>query len=265
MKTDAEIYKFHVENLREVTFATDSLGLSLRHNLALGKNLEAESLTRIYALLVGVWAEVRLQKILFEPGGFQAARRGLVILCKKQQAKWEMAVKLGFCEHLGVPDNVILNGTATIPVDDIQQKVNKIFSNIDAELTTKLDTAKMAKYQSIIQLIRSDLLYIVELRNKLAHGQLCFILNSKGNDIVQSKIDALNQENNLTLQNKLKLLENLANIIHDLVVTEPTFDRDFVNNYNKIINNRDTIIKFDKVYFADYVTMLKAKKKRIRK
>jgi hypothetical protein len=84
----------------------------------------------------------------------------------------------------------------------------------------------------------SDLRSIIELRNKLAHGQWVYPLNSDGDDVAQEQMDALRVENLFSLQFKKNLLESLSSAIHDLVVSKPTFERDFDDHFRRIVETQ---------------------------
>lgn len=95
-----------------------------------------------------------------------------------------------------------------------------------------------SRYSTISDMLENDLRPIIELRNKLAHGQWVYPLNSRGNDVAQKQMDALRQENLLSLQFKKNLVSKLADLVHDLVVSLPTFQRDFDKNYAHIEDTR---------------------------
>ena len=95
-----------------------------------------------------------------------------------------------------------------------------------------------SRYTSIVEMVDLDLRSIVEVRNKLAHGQWRYPLNSDNNDVSQEHMDSLRKENILSLQYKKQLINHLSNIIHDLVVSKPTFERDFDRHYMFIVNTR---------------------------
>ena len=97
----------------------------------------------------------------------------------------------------------------------------------------------------------SDLSSIIELRNKLAHGQWVYPLNHDGDDVAQEQMDALRVENLLFLQFKKKLLESLSAIIHDLVVSKPTFERDFDNHFRMIVETRRNLQNRDYETWAE--------------
>jgi hypothetical protein len=81
-------------------------------------------------------------------------------------------------------------------------------------------------------------------------------LNSDENDVAQEQMNALRKENVLSLQFKKALLSYLSDAIHDLVVSRPTFERDFDEHYRGIVNTRRNLKT--RVY-ANYVRLMQAK------
>jgi hypothetical protein len=75
---------------------------------------------------------------------------------------------------------------------------------------------------------------VITLRNKLAHGQWIYPLNDDLNEIAQEQMDALRTENIFSLKQKATLLNYVCDSIHDLVVSRPTFDRDFDDHFRCI-------------------------------
>lgn len=65
MKTPDKLYKFHVANLREVDRAMEKIARSLRLAIKTEDDLTTSAFMRLYALLLGAWAECRLRKLLY--------------------------------------------------------------------------------------------------------------------------------------------------------------------------------------------------------
>src|SRR2546427_18894 len=102
--------------------------------------------------------------------------------------------------------------------------------SIQAGLEAVLDSARLA-------IARREPSVIV-LRNKLAHGQWAYPLNEQLDDVAQSQMDALRDENILSLKQKSGLIEAFCDSIHDLVVSPPTFERDFDNHFRRVAQLR---------------------------
>jgi uncharacterized protein with von Willebrand factor type A (vWA) domain len=108
-------------------------------------------------------------------------------------------------------------------------------------------------------MLTNDLRPIVQLRNKLAHGQWVYPLNDAGKDIAQAQMDALRVENLLSLQFKKSLISALSDAIHDLVVSRPTFERDFDRHFRVIVETRRNLQTRE---YSSYAKVLRDKYKR---
>lgn len=86
--------------------------------------------------------------------------------------------------------------------------------------------------------LSNELRIIIEIRNKLAHGQWVYPLNSEGTAVESDKYELINKENLQSLQQKLNLLKHLASVIHDLVVSQTTFERDFEKHFQGVSQAR---------------------------
>lgn len=220
MKTPEKLYKFHVENIRAIESAMAQVDSVLKRAIKeQRKDLIASSI-RLYALLLGVWAECRLVKLLFEENGFTEKER-IYILEKKSDDKkskydqWKTALEIGF-----------------------RKKYNKKKAILSEK---SLPHSAYSQYKTISSILEDDLMPIIEVRNKLAHGQWIYPLNSDQNEIAQKQMDFLRKENLLTLRFRKTILISLAAAIHDLVVSPPTFDRDFNVHYQEIINAKQNL------------------------
>ena len=79
------------------------------------------------------------------------------------------------------------------------------------------------------------------MRNKLAHGQWIYPLNDEMDRVAQDQMNALRQENILSLIQKRSLLEILCQIIHDLIVSRPTFEQDWDKHFGRFEQTRTNI------------------------
>lgn len=212
MKTPEKLYEFHVANLHAIETALDKVALMLRDAISRNDNKVIESFMRLYALLLAAWAECRLRKLLYEPNGFTDTERSQIKGKGKQIERWLATIEVAFRKHYTIP-NAVLSG-ATLP------------------------HSAWARYESVIQLVDADLRPIIELRNKLAHGQWVHPLNDEENDVAQKQTNVLRNENLLSLQFKKSLISSLSDIVNDLVVSLPTFERDFDYHYHLIVQTR---------------------------
>ena len=232
-KPDQKLYQFHVSNLRSIEIAIGNTALSTRKAIAEQNQKAVESFIRLYSFLLGAWAETRLSKLLFEKKGITPDERNTVLAQKTQIDRWQKAVEVAFRKQYKVPS---------------------------AALTEKtLPHSAFSRHASLIDILDNDLRSIIEIRNKLAHGQWVYPLNNEGNDVEAEKYNSIRHENLLALQFKMSLVSSLASIIHDLFISLPTFERDFDQHYKQIITTRTNLQKRD---YGAYAKMLADKRQR---
>lgn len=230
MKTREKLYEFHTANLRAVSAALDRVATSTRNAIARDVAPEVDTFTRLYATLLGAWAECRLAKLLYHPHAYNGADCQIVRDQSTHFDRWHKVVELAFRKHYGVPH-------ATLSADTLTHSA-------------------YARYQTISTLLNGELRFVITLRNKLAHGQWVYPLNENWDDVAQEQMDALRNENLLSLKFKKVILDALLNAIADLALSLPTFERDFDNHYRQIQNaQRDLRTRS----FANYRTSLQSK------
>ena len=226
------IYKFHVENLRSISGSITQVELSLHHAISTNNTPLIESLTRLLALTLGAWAETRLSKLLYEDNGFSEPNRGIITAEKSQFDKWKKAIEIAVRTHYNIP-----NGPLTV---------------------INLGHSIYSRYQALQLILEEDLRPVIEIRNKLAHGQWIYPFTETLDLSVPQKT-AIENENVLSLQFKHLMLVHLSQIIHDLVISRPTFERDFDTNYRRFAGVKQNL-KFRS--FGKYCLWLKARHER---
>ena len=101
------------------------------------------------------------------------------------------------------------------------------------------------RYNELKNLISSDLLPSIEIRNRIAHGQWKIAFTNNLRNTSSPLTGQLRLENIVLLQLKKKLLIGLSSLIHDLAVSPLTFERDFDKNYKLIEQNKRNLHKRD--------------------
>jgi hypothetical protein len=230
MRTRSELYQFHCENLREVSRGIERIQLAARHAIAVQDDYTLSALIRLHGLLLGTWAECRLKKLLYEKSGFTDSERTQIRTMENQYQRWTKTVDLAFRKHFDLSDAAI-NAT-TIPF------------------------SAAARHAECLRLLKDELRPVIELRNKLAHGQWVYLLNSSEDEVNASQIAALKKENLLTLQFKRDLIDHIAKLINDLVVSV-SFDRDFDTHYRQIA---DTSARLKTQNYANYAVRLQQRR-----
>lgn len=205
------LYKFHVENNRSIEIALKHSALAARSAIGEQNESAIKSFVSLNSFLLGAWAENRLRKILCEDSNLSDDEIGIVRAETSQLGKWQKLIEVAFRKHYLVPKVTLSEHS--------------------------LPFTAAARYKVLNEVLNQDLRSVIEIRNKLAHGQWVYPLQD------ESKLDgekkrALERENLPSLQYKKSLLTSLSNIINDLIVSVTTFERDFDNNYKKISQTR---------------------------
>jgi len=231
-KPDHKLYQYHASNLRSIEVAIKNTALSARKAIS-EQNIKAvESFIRLFSFLIGAWAETRLLKLLYEPTGISVDDRE-VVLSQPQIERWHKTTEIAFRRKYAV-------------------------SRAGLSRTTLSHTA-YTRYTTITEILNSDLRLIIEVRNKLAHGQWVYPLNNEGNDVESDKFRILQQENLLSLQFKKELLTNISLIVNDLLVSLQTFERDFDRHYRQFMTTKTNLQKRS---YEKYAQMMIAKRLR---
>jgi len=207
VKSNSKLYKYHTTNLRSVRAGLDDVFSSAKSAIARKRTTSVPTHLRLYAFLLGAWAECRLLKLLYEPKAFTDAERS-VVLCNKALDRWHTVLKIAYRRHYRVPKATL--APPALPVTAAE------------------------RLRVLRSLLDDDLSSIITLRNKLAHGQWVYPLNDALDDVAQDQMDQLRKENLLTLKFKTAMIESLCACIHDLVVSRPTFERDFDTHFRHI-------------------------------
>lgn len=233
MATREQLYKWHVANTRSIEIAMKAASISCRRAIAEDNISAVQSFQSLYSLLLGAWAENRLRKLLYEPSGLDDDERRDVVRQRSMRKQWLRVTEIGYRKHYNVQN---------------------------AELSDQtLPFSAFAQFSILTEMLDSDLRSVIEIRNKLAHGQWVYPLNSRGSEINVSKRKKLKEENLLALQFKRTMIGSLADIVHDLVTSHSTYSRDFDAHYRKIAQARRNLLTRD---FDDYARTLVMKRQR---
>jgi len=234
-RTPQELCKYHVKNLRAIDDAKDQVSGLLRQAIKTDDKRTRDVLVRLLALLLAAWAECRLRKLLYEHEHFSAQDRTKITGAGSQLQQWEMAVEVAFRKHYNRPHG---------PLD-----------------SPNFPRSAFTQYTDINRMLDTDLRAVILLRNRLSHGQWIYTLNEAGTEVDTRLMRVLRTETILSLQAKTNLLLHLANIIQELVVSPPTFQRNFDHYYRSIEENRLRLSNTRDEY-QRYVTMMKDRHQR---
>jgi hypothetical protein len=235
-RNPSKIYKYHVANLKELELAISQVARLTTAAIASGDPQRSlRTLNRLHAFLIGSWAETRLNKLLNEEFGFTNAERQRIESFSTQLERWTNTIDLAFRKHHNKPK-------AELNADNI-------------------GVAHAARRQALHDVLGKELRIIIEIRNKLAHGQWVYPLNSDNTAVEQEKYKLINNENALSLRIKYSLVGYLADATHDLVVSPTTFERDFEKHFRGLFQARKNLVARK---YADYAARLVQDRQRAR-
>ncbi|TBV26518.1 hypothetical protein DMZ43_05470 [Meridianimaribacter sp. CL38] len=217
------MYSKHCENLREIEGAIKLVESDLRRYISMEQESKVYKYTKILSYLVTCWSEVRILKLTYEDNAFSQSEIGIIINSGTLADKWKNALKIAVCKAYNL--------------------------NPTVDFVSLLPFTPKSRYLEIHHLIESDLLPSIEIRNRIAHGQWKYAFTNDLRNTNTQLTGHLRQENIVKLQLKRKLLTGLSFLIHDLIISEATFDRDFDKNYRLIEENKRNLHKRD---YASY-------------
>lgn len=242
MPTNNEvIYAAHVENLKYIQYSIDEIFTlaKLKIKCKQENTDNFKSIIRLLILQLGIWSEARYNKLICEykynsstkDKIFTELELNLLNLNKEKIKQWNTIVELSFRKHYNI--------------------------YIGYELSAvNLGQDKFDKYINIVDIIKIHLQSIIEIRNKLAHGHWINQLTPNAQQINNINITSIDSENILTLEKKYQILKYLSQILHDLIISQSTFDRDFDKYYKEIIDRKIFLDKHATLKYQQLVTKL---------
>jgi hypothetical protein len=217
MATAEQLYKFHSENLREVKRAARAVERPLKLAIRERDERAEGAMTKLYALLVAARIECRLQKLLYEPHGFSESQRETILETDSQLDRWLYAVEVAF---------------------RFQYEVQKVTE-------ASVGFAAWSQYTAFKELIGTELKPIIELRNKLAHGQWVYTLNNAGTEVAADQMVELKALTFTNIRLKSALAEYICDAVHELVVARNARTRNFDQHYERVLGVRRNLARED--------------------
>jgi len=202
------VYNLHNKNLITIEKALTKTSSLVKQAIRKSNIEDIIYHQNIYILLLGAYIENRLNKIIFENSTYKDIQ--IESISQNSESiiiKWNKIIEISFIKNYNLSDINILK-------NDI-----KIYK----------------QYELMIEIIKDYISPLMELRNKIAHGQWIYPI-SNTNKLNSNLQNRLNSENILSLQFKLSLVKVICNIINDLVVSPIAFKRDFSNHYKSLSN-----------------------------
>lgn len=222
-------FRKHAANLRAV--AAGLKQAERIHKDAIRRNDDPATgfAARVHQMMVGLVAEAHLRKIISDPDGFNAREREILRSSRSQLQRWTDAVDLAFRRHYVVPFHL-----------DVQEQ---------------LDATRAGQFDELRSMLNDDLRVVIEDRNKVAHGQWVWMLNAKETAFLHAADAPLNYVESDSRKNAIGLL---ADLVHALVVSEPTFQRDYDNALDGV---RAARARFAGADYLDFAAALRARRR----
>ena len=224
------MFKKHCKNLKEIERSISILERAINETIRKKRKDEEKIYTKLLCAIIVSWLEIRLLKLLYEVSDYKnlnsakifSSTEILNILNKNFLLdKWIVAL------------NIAAQKAYSLKLSHSKLKI----TNFKKEKTFEL------RYKELVQIINNELPPIINLRNKVDHGQLLYAYNSLLTDLSQDATTLLRTINIVNLRQRKNIFKSVACIIHDLTVSKATFERDFdlhmTNIQNAIQNAKD--------------------------
>ena len=225
-------YRKHSENFRAVSAGLTQAERFHKEAIRRGDDPATEFAARVHHMMVGLMAEAALRKISTDPAGFNARERTLLGQERSQISRWKRAVEFAFRRHHAIPIHLEVDATTT-------------------------NAAVAVQFATITSLLENDLAEVIEDRNKIAHAQWVWLLNNTETAFTGRAAPPLNYK---AIDRRARMITNIAHVINDLVVSERTFQRDFQQHYNAILNLQQDLAGSD---FPAFVAELRRSRRPI--
>lgn len=149
------MYDAHKANYLSVSSALTQIERAANDVLRRGDSPAAEAFTMTQMLLVAVKAEARLQRLIYTPDWLSERQRAYVKGASTRLGMWQRIIEAGFRSKYG-------KRKRKIPLED------------------QLDHTAATRYRTLLEVLDQDLREVIEIRNKLAHGQWIYGLTDDG-------------------------------------------------------------------------------------
>jgi hypothetical protein len=232
MRSRSDLYRFYVSNYRAVARAFKHVARQLRAAISLQDDRTTESFTRLLALLLAMKLDCRMHRLLYEHPAFRRLDRTKIRSKRSLFLQWSATLDFAFRHQYEIPSG---------------------------KLPQRLPHSARARYLTLQDLLKDQLEPILELRNRLAHGQWVYLLNDSQSDVSNTLMAALQNEDIVSLQLKDTLVDTLCATVEDLVLSRPTFERDFDAHFESITT---TVRRLGDRNYARYTAAMQAKRQR---
>lgn len=229
------LYDVHKANYLSVSGALTQIERAANDALRRGDSPAATSFTLTQMLLVAVKAEARLQRLIYTPHWLNERQRAYVKKAANRLEMWERIIETGFRAKYG-------KSKRKIPLE------------------AQLDYTPATRYKALLDILRQDLKEIIEIRNKLAHGQWVYGLTDDSR-VSTELTKRLRTTNTLALRFQDSIAEDLANAVGDLLLPGRQFELRFDEHYRKIKSSHESLSRID---FPAHVAHLKGSRQNVK-
>lgn len=193
-------FEKHSDNLRAIKKSFVQIERLHKRSIREGDEPAIMSLRIWHHVSVGMMAEALLRQIVSDPIGFNERERESIWNQNAQENRWLHAVDLAFYRHYDV-----------------------LFHK---DLSASLRPAVHQRRTTVQSLLNTELKDVITARNKTADGQWVWHLKSrKENEFTVNQPSGA--PNYVQINAQKKLIDAIGRLVHILVVSKPTFDRDF--------------------------------------
>lgn len=228
-------YEALKSNYRSVATALTHIERAVNAALRNADEPASKALTNTQMLLVAVKAEARLQKLMHTPGWLDEPQQAYILSASSRIDRWQRLIEVGFRKRYG----------------KTKRKV---------PLADQLDHDAAARYRTLLEILEQDLRGVIEIRNKLAHGQWSYGMTEEGT-ISPDLTRRLRTTNTLELRFQDSIAEDMANAVGDLLQPGRQFEESFNGHYRKIKSSHDHLANLD---FQAHVKRLRESKRNVR-
>lgn len=233
----SKICRYHNENFLKIEEAISHTQRDLELLIGSSASKESENtLIRLNTLLLGVWCESRLHKLVYEKNLFSEEERKLIYSGSNLEDKWKRSLEIALRRNKGI--------------------------ELEAPLgASSLGYTTFKVYNEINGWIDYYFVPVIKLRNKIAHSQWVnpFTNYQSGWEsswtfkFCPDSKALLSNENILTLKYKHELLKRIATAINNLSLANTAYNvQDFDSTYMKISEQVDKLSSLNKESLKSY-------------
>lgn len=210
--TDPEKSDFrkHSENVAAIRSSLTQIERAHKRSIRDGDLPQERALRRVHHMMLSVYAEAFIRKIITDPAGFNELERAYIYGKSSHADRWLGAIEAATKRHYSIL---------------MHQGLQETLSDHDL-LNGKPAGETWGRISQCQDLIRNELSPIITARNRLAHGQWVHQLKSR-TETKWTDEPAVLEYNYIELVERYHLINHIGDLVHKLCVSEPTFERDF--------------------------------------